>query len=140
MTAAHSAEAAAADDAVADAAGAPESSMEDILASIRRIIAEDQALFAADEAARGFDAMDASHEPGETAPLASPAAAASVGEAFNTLVAARFVDNSDAILAMTREALRPLLAAWLDERLPPLVERLVREEIARLAAPGRRGA
>lgn len=30
------------------------------------------------------------------------------------------------------EALRPLLQAWLDEHLPELVEKLVREEVARI--------
>jgi uncharacterized protein len=29
---------------------------------------------------------------------------------------------------MTRDCLRPLLKAWLDENLPGMVERLVREE------------
>lgn len=33
----------------------------------------------------------------------------------------------------TRELLKPLLKAWLDTNLPPLIERIVREEIARLA-------
>ena len=32
----------------------------------------------------------------------------------------------------TRELLKPLLKAWLDTNLPPLIERIVREEIARL--------
>jgi uncharacterized protein len=38
---------------------------------------------------------------------------------------------------IVREALRPLLGSWLDAHLPALVERLVREEIARVA--GRAG-
>ena len=33
---------------------------------------------------------------------------------------------------MTRELLRPALTAWLDKNLPPLVERLVAIEIARI--------
>jgi cell pole-organizing protein PopZ len=33
---------------------------------------------------------------------------------------------------IVREALRPLLQAWLEEHLPAIVERLVREEIARV--------
>lgn len=37
---------------------------------------------------------------------------------------------------MTRDCLRPLLKAWLDENLPGMVERLVREEIARVARRG----
>ncbi len=34
---------------------------------------------------------------------------------------------------MVRELLRPLLQTWLDENLPPIVERLVDAEIARIA-------
>ena len=33
---------------------------------------------------------------------------------------------------IVREELRPLLKAWLDTNLPPLVERLVRVEIERV--------
>ena len=33
---------------------------------------------------------------------------------------------------VVREELRPLLKAWLDQHLPPLVERLVRTEIERV--------
>lgn len=33
---------------------------------------------------------------------------------------------------LTRELLRPALAQWLDTHLPPMVERLVAEEIARI--------
>jgi cell pole-organizing protein PopZ len=34
---------------------------------------------------------------------------------------------------IVRDEMRPLLKAWLDEHLPPLVERLVRAEIQRVA-------
>jgi uncharacterized protein len=34
---------------------------------------------------------------------------------------------------IVRDALRPLLRSWLDDHLPGIVERLVREEIARVA-------
>jgi hypothetical protein len=33
---------------------------------------------------------------------------------------------------IVREELRPLLKAWLDANLPPMVERLVRTEIERV--------
>ena len=33
---------------------------------------------------------------------------------------------------MVRDALHPLLRAWLDDHLPDIVERLVREEIQRV--------
>jgi uncharacterized protein len=38
---------------------------------------------------------------------------------------------------ITRELLRGMLRQWLDDNLPPLVERLVREEIERVARRGR---
>ena len=38
---------------------------------------------------------------------------------------------------LTRELLRPALAEWLDKNLPPLVERLVAAEIARIV--GKKG-
>lgn len=38
---------------------------------------------------------------------------------------------------LTRELLRPMLAQWLDENLPGMVERMVQAEIARIA--GKRG-
>ena len=34
---------------------------------------------------------------------------------------------------LVREELRPLLKAWLDQNLTPLVERLVKREIERIA-------
>jgi uncharacterized protein len=42
-------------------------------------------------------------------------------------------DGGDAQLEeLVRQTLRPLLQAWLDANLPPLVERLVQAEIARV--------
>ena len=38
---------------------------------------------------------------------------------------------------LTRELLRGMLKLWLDDNLPSLVERLVREEIERVARHGR---
>ena len=38
---------------------------------------------------------------------------------------------------MTRELLRPMLAKWLDQNLPGMVEKMVQAEIARIA--GKRG-
>ena len=38
---------------------------------------------------------------------------------------------------MVREMLRPMLADWLDTNLPPMVEQMVRDEIARVA--GKKG-
>jgi uncharacterized protein len=149
--------------------------MEDILASIRRIIADDQALFAGsggshadalqtldpEVEAQDFDAVpayglrqeveaeslalhpeaasqSAAKRPNGASPsrLVSSATEDSIAAAFHALVASRFAQNSDAILALTRDALRPMLEAWLDENLPALVERLVRTEIERIALGG----
>jgi cell pole-organizing protein PopZ len=38
---------------------------------------------------------------------------------------------------LVREMLRPMLGQWLDTNLPPMVERMVRDEIARIA--GKKG-
>ncbi|RUW71211.1 DUF2497 domain-containing protein, partial [Mesorhizobium sp. M1E.F.Ca.ET.063.01.1.1] len=56
-------------------------------------------------------------------------------------VAAAFGELSDAFASrskktfdeMAEEMLRPMLQDWLDNNLPTLVERLVREEIERVA-------
>ena len=39
---------------------------------------------------------------------------------------------------IAEEMLRPMLQEWLDDNLPTLIERLVREEIARVARGPRR--
>lgn len=62
---------------------------------------------------------------------ASDAAAASFGELANTLLSR----HSDArtLEELVQEMLRPMLQAWLNKNLPPMVESLVREEIERVA-------
>jgi hypothetical protein len=35
--------------------------------------------------------------------------------------------------SLVRELLRPMLKHWLDDHLPPMIERIVREEIQRMA-------
>ncbi len=75
--------------------------------------------------------------PVDAAPLFSATTNSSVTSAFNVLAASRLADNSDELLGMAREMIRPLLRAWLDENLPTMVERLVRDEIERVARGGR---
>ena len=41
-------------------------------------------------------------------------------------------DERDRLEGLVRDMLRPMLADWLDKNLPPMVERLVEREIARL--------
>ena len=75
------------------------------------------------------------------APEAAAAATASVGSLVRTLAAERTTQvhsGGPTIEDIVREELRPLLKAWLDANLPPMVERLVRVEIERVvgrAAP-----
>lgn len=70
---------------------------------------------------------------GLTETLLSSAAGNSVGQAFNML--SHTVLNRDArtLEDLVKEMLKPMLKVWLDDNLPPLVERLVRAEIERVA-------
>ena len=118
-----------------------EPSMEEILASIRRIIADDQALLASESGLRGEaprpDPNGEAFEPGSRAgagrTFVSTATDGSVGAAFNALLASRFVQHRDVVIGLTREMLRPMLKTWLDDNLPGIVERLVSAEIERVA-------
>lgn len=68
-------------------------------------------------------------------PTAAAAAASSVGSLVRTLAAERSAGawrGGPTLEDLVREELRPLLKAWLDTHLPPLVERLVRAEIERV--------
>lgn len=71
--------------------------------------------------------------------ILSSDSAAAAGGSFNrlaeTILARATSDRS--IEDITRELLRSMLKQWLDENLPGLVERLVREEIERVARRGR---
>lgn len=69
------------------------------------------------------------------APEAAAAAASAVGTLMRTLAAERGAAVSrggPTIEELVRDELRPMLKAWLDAHLPPLVERLVRAEIERV--------
>lgn len=175
---------------------APEPTMEEILASIRRIISEDEppaaaaAPAAAEEPAHEpepepepiFEAEHedvleltqlASEEPppletlgdlevhaAEPAPpppapkpaparapapasvlsladeegLLSPTSAASAASAFGQLAHTVTMPAEGRVLEdVVRELLRPLLKAWLDEHLPPIVQAKVDEEVERIA-------
>ncbi len=63
------------------------------------------------------------------------AAAASFGDLANTLLSRG--DNATTVEELVQEMLRPLLKNWLDANLPNLVEKLVSEEIERIARRGR---
>jgi cell pole-organizing protein PopZ len=170
---------------------APEPTMEEILASIRRIISEDDApageaaeAHHEEEPAAAFEPAAPEPEPEEIhedvlelterieppaetvgdidvydhqpapkpapAPMPAPAPVFGAREPEERLVsapsafaAASHFDNLTAAIAMpeagrtledlTRELLRPLLKAWLDENLPRIVEAKVAEEIDRIS-------
>jgi cell pole-organizing protein PopZ len=60
-----------------------------------------------------------------------------VTQAFGTLANTIFTNNARTLDDVVKDMLRPMLRAWLDDNLPPLVERLVRQEIERVARGGR---
>ncbi|MGH6973993.1 MAG: DUF2497 domain-containing protein [Stellaceae bacterium] len=164
-----------------------EPSMEEILASIRRIIAEDTKEGGTPSAGAEQDILELTDRveadgsvvslatrmapraetrepppiavaPYEPAPKAAPELELTVAKpaaepASDSVISAGTAAASIAALSAltretargsamlgdraleeaTRELLKPLLKAWLDANLPPLIERIVREEIARLA-------
>jgi cell pole-organizing protein PopZ len=72
---------------------------------------------------------------GIASPETAMAAAGSVTNlvrALTTERGARVHNEGPTIADLVREELRPLLKAWLDANLPPMVERLVRQEIERV--------
>ena len=70
--------------------------------------------------------------------LMSGVASAAVDSAFNTLAQTVLVQNARTLEDLVREMLRPMLKAWLDDNLPGMVERMVRNEIERVSR-GRMG-
>jgi len=167
-----------------DAKPAGDPAMDDILASIRRILNEDEgapgatpAAAAAPTSAPAASPVEAplvlteemlvtppearaampvamarepappEPEPAPPAPeapdsfdgLVAPAVAAATTAALGQLLRAVAAERSapvhrggPSIEDVVREELRPLLKSWLDQHLPPLVERLVRAEIERV--------
>lgn len=138
-----------------------EPSLEEILASIKKVIAEDgrkprrpapQRSAPQRQAAPVEDILEltdsvepeADAEPDE-APLLSRAGEQSMRESLAVLatltepgVSPQIVRSGETSLeGMVREMLRPMLAEWLDKNLPPIVETMVAKEIGRIT--GRKG-
>jgi uncharacterized protein len=148
-----------------------EPSMEEILSSIRRVIARDEATRddaiearfgdaansapeEGDDSQDGDDILDLTEVEGEAAmavetseavetELISPVSANAARHSMDQLAAVLgkgaepTVATSNAMPGMTIEALaeaalKPMLKEWLDTNLPPMVERLVAREIARI--------
>ena len=150
-----------------------EASVEEILESIKKVIARDNRTSAmearrrrsseaeedlpeADELEEVLEldadamveeaegAVEADDEPADT-PLMTEAARDSMRDNLAALAMLaepgakpQIVRSGETSLeGMVREMLRPMLADWLDTNLPPMVEQMVRDEIARVA--GKRG-
>jgi cell pole-organizing protein PopZ len=76
---------------------------------------------------------------GEAPAILSGNSAQAVNAAFGKLAESVLTraTNDRSVEDVTRELLRVMLKQWLDENLPSMVERLVREEIERVARTGR---
>ena len=69
--------------------------------------------------------------------LLSAATNDAVTGAFGALTNTILSNNARTLDDIVKDMLRPMLRAWLDDNLPPLVERLVKQEIERVARGGR---
>jgi hypothetical protein len=131
-----------------------EPSMEDILASIKRVIAEEKELRAAvppapaipdedddvlelDESMTEAEAQ-AYEPPAELGPpLLDEQAAGSTRDRFEQLTnvaasAPQPQPQGNPLEEMLREMLRPMLKQWLDDNLPRIVDEHVKREITRI--------
>ncbi|MEZ5759132.1 MAG: DUF2497 domain-containing protein [Emcibacteraceae bacterium] len=54
-------------------------------------------------------------------------------DALSALLTSGYQGSGNTLEDLVRELLRPMLKKWLEENLPPLAERMVAKEIARLA-------
>ncbi|MGA9659141.1 MAG: DUF2497 domain-containing protein [Asticcacaulis sp.] len=71
--------------------------------------------------------------------LVSESTESRAASTFSSLTSSLLVPSSDRTLEdVTRDLLRPLLQAWLDENLPAIVEEQVRIEVERIARQSRR--
>ena len=131
-----------------------EPSMEDILASIKKVIAEEKELRTTVRPAENVEdepLPEESAEPEEDVleldePLAPPAdlgpplldeqvagQSRSALEQLQTVAATiPAVPQANPLEDMVREMLRPMLKAWLDEHLPQMVDDHVKREISRI--------
>ncbi len=149
---------------------AGDNSVEDILESIKKVIARDNRALSAEQRrgreTRGInlaapaggaddvlDLADAQQfldpvaaEPASAPePLVTDGSRAAMRESLAALAmlaepraAPQIVRSGETSLeGMVRDMLRPALSEWLDRNLPPMVERLVAAEIARIV--GKRG-
>ena len=121
--------------------------MEEILASIKRVIADDnRAVAGAARPSRQVprvelpsadeDVLELDDPVTEAKGLMSTDAAAASREKLAALSAIRQREeappDTGALEAVVRDMLKPVLKEWLDQHLPEIVEELVTREIARI--------
>ena len=124
--------------------------MEEILASIKRVIAEDNRAattvrparrIARAEPAADEDVLELDDPVSEGPGLLSDDAASASRQRLARLSALRqrsdLPPEAGALEAVVRDMLRPMLKDWLDQHLPEIVEELVAREVARIT--GREG-
>lgn len=91
--------------------------------------------------ARPSEADPATSRPfadgGRRKDLVSPTVDAAVTAAFESLGDLVLPAHERTVEDLVKEILRPMLKSWLDENLPHLVERLVRQEIERISRNAR---
>ncbi len=90
-----------------------------------------------DEDVQAVALIDVEEEQ-QASPLLSPSIGDKVSRSFEDLSAAVHLSGRRTFDEIAAELLRPMLQEWLDDNLPTVVERLVREEIERVARGPRR--
>ena len=135
--------------------GRNEPSMDEILSSIKRIIADDdrnrpatkrgpKAAIPDNAQEEVLELTEADENLGSDEILLDDNKAQSLRHSFSALqtlsepgVAPQIVRSGETSLeGMTRDLLRPMLKDWLDTHLPPIVEAMVEREIMRITKKG----
>ncbi len=129
-----------------------EPSMDEILSSIKRIIADDDRSRPATKRAKSAEREEeevlelttADENAISEGRLLDDSKAQNLRHSFSALqtlsepgVAPQIVRSGETSLeGLTRELLRPMLKDWLDTHLPPIVEAMVEREITRITKKG----
>ena len=80
----------------------------------------------------GIEMLDDEPEPGIVAPTTEVAGASAFGELASLIAGRMQLGQGRTVEALVQELLRPMLAEWLDQNLPDMVEELVEKEIQRM--------
>jgi cell pole-organizing protein PopZ len=82
---------------------------------------------------QSFESPSFESQPAPQQQILSRSTVSAVESAFNSLANTVLSANARTLEDLVKEMLRPMLQHWLDNNLPTLVERLVRQEIERVA-------